>query len=232
MIQQNISLLAQQDEQLISEPGLHAGAHSASCFEAGGLLALASGEHGAIALEVLQDDMSLNLAQALQQSGGAVGGASQCLGESLDNIHEFLQQKQSRSGVDLGVIQLAQKHFSAFVSGEICGARFRGDMIKLLCDNAQSQPLPGAQGAFTPQLVELDFQPADILLLTTQQAFDALESDFVRLTLARFNDNLHMALRQLNTRAMRNGLSRKPEMLLCRIDKPAQASNPGWFKRR
>ena len=232
MIQHKINLLAQQDEQLISEPGLHRAASGALCMESNGLLALATGDNAALSLEVLQDDMALNLAQALQQSGGAVSGVTQCLSESLDNIHEFLLQKKSGGAVDLAVIQLGQKHFSAFVSGEICGARFRGDDVKLLCDNAQRQPRAGSAETFQPQMLELDFIPADILLLTTHPVFDVLEADFVRLTLARFNDNLHMALRQLNTRAMRNGLPQKPDLLLCRIDQAAQHAGSSWFKRR
>ena len=231
MISQNITLLAQQNEQLITETGLHRESDTAICMESNGLLALSRGANAALTLEVLQDDMSLNLPQAFQQSDGAIADVSHCLLESLENINEFLLQQAATGGVELGVVQLGKQHFSAWVSGDICAARFRGDNIELMCDETRQAPLVGMQNDFSPRLLELDFAAADILLLTTQKVIDALEADFVRLTLSRFNDNLHMALRQLNTRAQRNGLAGKPMLILCRIEQAQKTKGSGWFKR-
>ncbi len=234
MIQHKISLLAQQNGELLTTDGIHAGVTSALCLDsARGLLALSLGETPTIALEVLQDDMSLNMEQALQLVSGSASGVSLCLQESLDNINEFLLHKRASANpaVELGVMQLGNHQLSAYVCGSIYGARCRADQLELLCDEARIQPLPGAQATFTPQLIELDFQVNDLFLLTTEAVFNALEADFIRLTLARFNDNLHMALRQINTRAMRNGLPDKPLMMLCRIEKAEKSAGSNWFRR-
>jgi len=234
MIQHTITLLAQQNGELLSADGLYAGSNSALCLDgARGLLALSMGDSPALALEVLQDDMSLNMQQALQLVSGSASGVSLCLQESLDNINEFLYHKRTDTdqGVELGVLQLGNNQLSAYVCGAICAARWRADRLKMICDNVQDQPLPGRQPALKPQLIELDFQVDDLLLLTTQSVFNTLEADFIRLTLARFHDNLHMALRQLNTRAMRNGLAEKPLLILCRIENAIKSGGSNWFKR-
>ncbi len=234
MNRHNISLLAQQDGKSLTTDGIHAGGNNALCLDgARGLLALSTGEASTIALEVLQDDMSVNMDLALRQVTGSTSGVSLCLQESLDNINEYLRQKQadSNSALELGVIQLGNQQLSAYVCGSICAARYRAEQLEMLCDETRAQPLPGAQAHYSPRLIELDFQVDDLLLLTTARVFDTLGADFIRLTLVRFHDNLQMALRQINTRALHHGLPDKPLVILGRIEKVEKNGALNWFRR-
>jgi len=229
----SVDSLAQLEESLITSTGLQHSDAVALLIEDNGLMALAQGTQAALALEVLQDDMSINMPLALKQSANKHDAVTLCLQESLENIDEFLRRKEPKGeGVQLAVLQPSYGYFSAFVSADCCAAVLHADKLDILCDEAGNQPIAGRNSDFAAHIQQQEYRNNDLLMLARQSTFATLEADFIRVTLARFKDNLHMALRQLNTRAMRNGLTKKPVMMLCRLQGVEKSTTSGWFKRK
>lgn len=229
----SVDSLAQLEGSLITSEGLQHSEALALLIEDNGLMALAQGAQAALALEVLQDDMAINMPVALEQSANKHDAVASCLQESLENIDEFIRSKEpTGEGVQLAVVQPAYGYFNAFVSADMCVAVLHADKLDTLCDDAYNQPIVGSKNGFAAYILKQEYRNNDLLMLASRSTFSTLDADFIRVTLARFRDNLHMALRQLNTRAMRNGLAKKPVMMLCRLQGVEKSTASGWFKRK
>ncbi len=216
---------------MTATPGLQKHGLDAMLMQEIGLLAFARGQHGALALEVLQDDMSVNLPMALEQPA-ALDAARHCLLESLENINEFLLTQDGNTVTELVAVQIVGDQLIAYVSGDLCLLRFRQDQIKCLFDEQKAQTWLGVSAPLQAGLQNLELQQHDVLLLASHEVLKMIDPDFVRVTLGRFQGELNAALRQIDTRAQRNGLGRKPELLMCRIEQVLQKKSSGWFGRR
>ncbi|MBT3203809.1 MAG: hypothetical protein HN349_05780 [Gammaproteobacteria bacterium] len=208
-----------------------------------GLMVLAQGECQAEdaaaykSVEIMLDDMELNLKSTINDSSLSSSMVDRCISESLENINEYLYFQAERKaglekvdGVDLAVVQIQQNNISCCNVGSLSCLRFSGDELQVLGKDSAIDDKLGIKTALQSTIVEKDFSEGDTLLLTSPDLVSQLGHDFIRVTLSRFNDNLEMALRQINTRALRHDFEQKPVIIICRrIHTMKQSRN--WFNK-
>jgi hypothetical protein len=243
----DISYLAQTAEGQLLEQGITGSGHLALVIDSErGLIALAEGESESAnpiqAIEILTDDMQLNLpsSEKLDDKTDTLQ-ATQCLGESYENINEFLinnhaesDQHDQQKAVALAAIQFVNRKLGCAVVGEFSCLKFSGEKMVVMNElyevNLKGDRALGLRTDFQMNMTEYMVESGDIILLTTLEVMQSVGEEHIRLTLTRFPDNLEMALRQINTRASRRGLQHKPVLILARIEEPV-ASKSGWLSR-
>jgi len=240
-----ITILAQMGEKQFSETGIESdGLLVAGINHELGLLVLAAADEESYkqnsaykAIEIMMDDMSFNLSVNAGNSGKITSAVTQCMHESIDNINEYLFSQFQASalssdmgGVDLSAIQIQQNVISCCQLGEIQGFKFSDNQLSKLGAAEQDKLRLGTHNSLTVNIVEHGIRQGDILILTTEQVMTKIGEEFIRVTTSRFSDNLEMLLRQLNTRALHNGLEQNPVIILCRIER-SQTQKSGWLSR-
>ena len=178
------------------------------------------------AVEVLLDDMAVNLPKSSH--------ACECLEESFDNINDYLlslaqQQTQTEpEAVSLIALQLMPEHLALTALGDYsCLYYSEGKLEPVLQGSDQRLGI-------NPEIHSVSCQQAyvegDQLLIVKTHELGFIDQDYIRVTLARFEDNLQMSLRQISARAINQGLQDKPSLLICRMDQDAQKGS-GWLSR-
>jgi hypothetical protein len=194
-----------------------------------GLAVLAqNGEQGqdeaTLSIEILLDDMQLNLPSVLQESESA-SAAGACLKESVENINEYLLSKKMQQSpvnspvsVSLIALQFLKGQLSVLGIGDYGCLLCREQKLTSLLDSfSKKDPLLGVQTLISVRNTNTWFKTGDVVVLLHNSVLDAIGEEFVRVTLSRFADNLDMAVRQMNTRAAREGVSQKPQLIICRM---------------
>ncbi|MBC8211925.1 MAG: hypothetical protein H8E21_12755 [Gammaproteobacteria bacterium] len=237
-LNERVTLLAQLDSGLYTDSGIQSSDHQTVGIDLdAGLMVVAQGESALSrqSIEILIDDMQLNLVPQEGNKQPANYRAKLCLQESLFNIHEYLLPRLSvntasglQQRVELGILQLAENTLLCSSLGALSCLRYRDNQLLELSNRSSTKGRLGRDKTIQPFILEQDLQVGDILLLAHEHFLKEISLEFIRLTLSRFSDNLEMALRQINTRHARNGASRKPELLLCRIDQ-LMVQKRGWF---
>ncbi|RLA45891.1 MAG: hypothetical protein DRR06_05210 [Gammaproteobacteria bacterium] len=194
-----------------------------------GLIAMAEGDSQAKdtpahkAIEVLLDDIQLNLSP----DGGrttipmADSLTTFCLRESVDNINDYLfsnmdqwQPRESYKGVGLAAMLPHGKRLSYTITGDTGCFLFSDNQLIDLNASADKTTRLGLDSRIKPEVSEVEFHDGDILIMISADALNCTGSDFIRVTLSRFGDNLERVLRQINTRTKRNGLEHRPDLIL------------------
>ena len=230
-----ITMLAQTEKGQFSEQGIHSCTDQVIGINPGlGLMVLAqvdshedkTAAHKAV--EIMLDDMQLNLSSST---------AKHCLSESVDNINEYLclqaestELMYSNKGVDLSAIQIGKNGISSCSLGKLSSLKFSANELQFLGDESATQNKLGVDVSLQASIVEQGFIEGDILFMSSSTLINQLGQDFIRITLSRFNDNLEMALRQINTRAQRHGLKLIPAVIVCRRNQHIGASR-SWFNK-
>lgn len=241
----NLSIYTQLPGGLQAGSGIHE--TDLSVFgvdDTSGLMVAAQGNPGIndssarVAVEILMDDMQTNLPQFASQLKGPEGSTlvKHCMQESIDNINEYLylKKRDSRTSqpdawTSISAIQYKQGHLSYIVTGEFSCLLSSGREIVVLKQSRQGEAsILGENLAFETPVQSQAVSIGDILVIALQKDLDRIELDFMRLTLTRFQNNLDMAMRQINTRASRNGLDRLPGMIIGRVEQPSSGKS-GWL---
>lgn len=243
MIQQDyLNLIAQtEDGQIFNQGVQQSGNNVIAINRQAGLLILG---HSTIAgnesssrkaVEILLDDMALNFHSAdnteITVPSGSV--ALQSLRESFDNINEYLHHLGGKTAT-LAALQFTWKQVSCASAGNMCNLMFsKGQLHELVPDRssaADQLPQLGLSAKIDTDLSEQNLSPGDLLLMTTADVLRSVGKDHIRLTLSRFQDNLDIALRQINTRASRSGMEKKPVLILVRVEQ-STPSPKNWLDK-
>lgn len=239
-LNERVTLCAQTQNGPFAEDGLHpSGRAVMAIYSEQGLLAFAQGDStmAQLALEVLLDDMSLNLPAIDVTSSQAGSAVALCLSESLENINEYLNEQGGDSepsatdlprGLSMACLQLLGNQLSYVQTGDLCCLHYSAQRLHALADDESAAQLLGLGLSIRPVIQQTELREGDVYILTSQRFVQLITLEFLRVTLSRFSDNLEMAMRQINTRALRNGLQQKPDILLCRID-PVSANTKSWL---
>lgn len=174
-----------------------------------------------ISVEILLDDMQFNLPSVLQESESA----SECMTESLENINEYLLSKNQQQGecvknsvVSLIAVQFLHLQCSVIGIGDYHCLIFRQDELRELLPPALADENHlGVNVSMDARKADTPVNTQDVIVLLTRPVLMAIGESFIRVTLSRFAENLDMAIRQINTRVARQGLSIKPQIIICRI---------------
>lgn len=235
-----VTLFAQTKTGQITDEGIHSSGRELLGLSAElGLLVLAQGYPASaqISLEILLDDMSLNQPAIDVNSSQAGAEAALCLSESLDNINEYLNSQTDtqtddlaaeQGGVAMAAIMLLGNQLSCVQLGVLCCLRYSAEQLQAVTKESAVPDQLGQGQSIHPSILQHELVEGDIFILTTNKFVQEITLEFMRLTLSRFSDNLDMAMRQINTRALRNGLAQKPDIVLCRID-PISDSSKSWL---
>ena len=232
-LQHNLSYLVQApDGQSVTDGLLQSEQDVIAINPQNGLMTMAEGHRqqdpmALRAVEVLLDDMALNLPKS--------GLASECLEESFDNINDYLLtlaqqpgQSQAEQGVSLIALQLMPEHLALSALGGYSCLYFSEGELKLILEGGQQQL--GIDSEIKTASCQQVYAEGDQLLIVKTPDLGFIEQDYVRVTLARFEDNLQMSLRQISARAVNQGLQDKPSLLICRVHQDAQKGS-GWLSR-
>ncbi len=243
-LKDSISIVAQSENGLFSDTGIQYFANDVVGINPHlGLMMLSRSDNEGLqskaykSIEIMMDDMQLNLTAKITKSRFSGSLASRCLSESLDNINEYLcfqspstAPSDVNKGVDLSAIQIEKNSFSSCSIGNLRCLHFSGNELKILATSSPAQKKLGIDTSFKPNVVELEFAEGDIVMLLSAALIKDLGLDFIRVTLSRFKENLEMIIRQINTRALQNGLKQKPVMIICYKDK-AIVERRNWFNK-
>ncbi len=184
-------------------------------------------------IEILLDDMSLNL-PGISDNRHQGGDANRCLKESIDNINEYLVSQSmtnslvGKDGIELVATQVQKNFLNCFQTAKFSSLQFSANRLQNLLKDKPSPVVLGLHAALDPEVTAVTLESGDILLLTSVKDMQLIGEEFLRVTLSRFSDNLEMLLRQINTRALHNGLKDKPVVALCRLDKVLEEQR-GWL---
>jgi len=243
-LKESIKLVAQLGNELFSEKSIQVFANDVVGInpELGLMVLAASSNQGdsttaSKSVEIMLDDMQLNLNSTRQDSPHIASVVSRCISESLENINEYLYFQAQRStsietdrGVDLSVIQILPNTISCGNIGNLnCVLFSNSEMVKLNNESMAEQKL-GIKSSLQSKIIEHDFAVGDILILSAPELMSRLGEEFIRVTLSRFDENLEMAIRQINTRALHHGFKHKPTLILCRKIHSIEASR-SWFNK-
>ena len=212
-----------------------------------GLMAISSSHPGGteasparMAMEILLDDMRTNIPQFLDEIADSKNSDQgvNCLQESLNNINEYLYgqvgaQYDSTSVVatQLSAFQYLNGYLSYILGAGIKCLLLRNKELKEL-SNVYSH-LAGALGEkplLESRVEDVALAKDDILFIASVGDISTIEEEFIRLTLSRFPENLHTALRQINTRASRKGMKDIPGIIVCRINQETGLKR-GWIDK-
>lgn len=243
-LKDSISIIAQTENGQFSENGIqYVDSNVIGVNSQLGLMVLTSGESQGEqaaafkAVEIMMDDMQLNLTSKNSKSKYQGSIALRCMTESLDNINEYLYshsetdiQLKQPAGVDLAAVQILQNVISSCSVGGLQCLKFSDNKLQVLSDDSKAEDKLGIETSFKPDIVEQAFTEGDIVVLLASSLIKELGQEFIRLTLSRFNENLEMALRQINTRALKNGLKHKPNMIICRKNQVVEERR-SWFQK-
>ena len=240
--QDDLTIVAQMPDHKDLQPGIHENADQVIGLEPDlGLIAISTSPLGTessparVAMGILMDDMQTNIPQIKSQmaDNGRASLGADCLQESLENINEYLyDQTASRFDTtqstitNITALQYLNGHLSFVIaSGEKC-LLFRNNKLKSISDTV-SRPLGGKPNYNSKVLYEA-MSLGDILFIAAIDDINTLETDFIRLTLSRFPENLDMVLRQLNTKISRTGARQIPSVVVCRINQETSLKR-GWI---
>lgn len=240
----SISILAQTDEGLFLDNGIRHDTCNVIGIDADlGLMVLASGESQTAssptykAVEIMMDDMQLNLSASQDKTWPAVSIASLCLTESIDNINEYLcprvyadSSSDSNQGVELLAVQFFEDAMSCCNIGSMQCLIFSDNKLRFSGSENEPQLKLGISSSIETEIPEYKYIADDVILLLSSGLLEILDFEFIRMTLSRFSENLDMALRQINTRAMQNGLKQKPFIIICKINQLEEKPR-SWFAR-
>ncbi len=243
-LKQSITIVAQIDNEQFSDKNIQVFAHDAVGInpQLGLMVLAASADQGdsdaaAKSVEIMLDDMELNLKPTRQESRHIASEVSRCIAESLENINEYLCFQTERiasietdRGINLSVIQIQPNSISCGNIGNLNCVLFSNNEIVMLNNDPVAEQKLGVNTSLQSKITEHDFVVGDILILSSPELMTQLGEDFVRVTLTRFNDNLEMAIRQINTRALHHGFKHKPTLILCRKTHSIEASR-SWFSK-
>ena len=230
-----IKILVQTEIGQFSESGIQlSGPQVVGINQETGLIILAQGitqgEQSSAhkCIEIMLDDMALNLPVAADESG-QFGSVAVCMSESLENINEYLYAQLNElesagkaNEVELAAIQVYRNSISCCDVGALNCLLFSDNKLSVLEDGDSTDQKLGVDPSFKPAISRQDFNPGDIVLVLSSALLNSLSHEFIRVTLSRFHENLEMALRQINTRAMQNGMNVKPTLVICRMSHPVE----------
>jgi len=243
-LKESIDIVAQLGNEHFSEKNIQVDANNVVGInpELGLMvLAVSSSQSNSTAasksVEIMLDDMELNLRSTRKDSRQNTSVVSRCISESLDNINEYLCFQAERGastetdrGVNLSVIQIQPNTISCGNIGNLNCVLFSNSEIVMLTNESMMEQKLGIKTSLESKIIEQDFAVGDILILSTPELMTQLGKDFIRITLSRFNENLEMAIRQINTRALHHGFKHKPTLILCRKIRSIEASR-SWFNK-
>jgi len=243
-LKESIELVAQLGNEQFSDKNIQVAENEAVGInpELGLMvLAVSSSQNDSTAasksVEIMLDDMELNLKSTSQDSRHIASEVSRCISESLDNINEYLCFQAERNasfetdrGVDLSVIQIQPDTISCGNIGNLNCVLFSNNEIVMLNNESMAEQKLGINTSIESKIIEQDFAVGNILMLSAPELMTQLGEDFIRVTLSRFNENLEMAIRQINTRALHHGFKHKPALILCRKIHSIEASR-SWFNK-
>ena len=230
--QDDLTIVAQMPDHKGLQPGIHESADQVIGLEPDlGLIAISTSPLGIessparIVMEILMDDMQTNIPQLKSQmaDNGRASLGADCLQESLENINEYLyDQTASRfdttqpANANITVLQYLNGHLSFVIgSGEKC-LLFKNNKLESISD-AISSPL-GGKPNYNSKVLQTTMSLGDILFIAATDDINALEEDFIRMTLSRFPESLDTVLRQLNTKISRTSARQIPHIIVCRIN--------------
>jgi len=183
-------------------------------------------------IEIMLDDMSFNLSAQTKLTSDQI---SNCLHESVENINDYLLEHNqlnaediSTKGISLTAIQLNPRGIHCCMHGDTCCLKLSNDSLEFLGSKVSKAKSLGINSALTFTISEHAMDMNDILFLSSYSLVDELGQDFIRMTLARFTDNLYMAIRQINARATQKNILPHASFLLCRKTS-ATTENKSWF---
>jgi len=199
-----------------------------------GLMAISTSKPGIevsparMSMEILLDDMRTNIPQFdadITESKFSALGVN-CLQESLDNINEYLY---SQVGVEYDSTTMVATQLSAFqyLNGYLSYVLGVGIRCLLIRNNDLhelsnvSSHLAGALGErpmFESRVEQKELRKGDIIFIAASGDINTIEEEFIRITLSRFPQNLDTALRQINTKVSRKGMTQIPGIILCRVN--------------
>ena len=242
-LKDSINILAQTENGSFTETGIHnTSRHVVGVEQKLGLIILTQGNSQDFnqpaykSVEIMLDDMELNLSAKIKSSQLSGFAASQCMSESLENINEYLCSQSANSetvdetnGVELAAIQIHQSSISYCSVGKVNCLVFNDNLgLQVLAVDNSAQEKLGIETSLQAEVAEHDVVVGDIVVLLPSDLLNLLTPDFIRITLSRFNQNLEMALRQINTRALQNDLPEKPTIALCRVNQMTEKKR-SWF---
>ena len=237
--QHNLTISAQMPDQMNFANDIYECAEFVAGIDQDiGLMAISTSKPGIevsparTAMEILLDDMRINIPQfaedATESKFSALG--VNCLQESLDNINEYLY---NQVGVEFDSTAAVATQLSAFqyINGYLSYVLGSGVRCLLLRNNDlnelsnASSHLAGALGErpmFESRVEQEELSLGDILFIAASGDINSIGEDFIRITLSRFPQNLDTALRQINTKANRKGMTKIPGIILCRVNQETQ----------
>ena len=196
-----------------------------------------------LALEILQDDIQINLssreyAQATNYEKHVL--ATHCIQESFENINDYLISQgnsapaSARHGVALSVLQVLHGECSFIHADEHCCLHFSEGKLNNLTqadsDDGDSKTLLGVSDNLNIKVKQLTLASSDLLITCTHELLQCVTEEFLRVTVSRFLESPDMLLRQINSKAQRNGMQGKPLLIIVAI-KMVDEKPKGWFGR-
>lgn len=246
----SVNILAQVSEgELISEGMSGHGSQRVAINNAFSFFGLAedkgdpTGQSAHLALEILLDDIQTNLSsreyeQATEYEKHVQG--TQCIEESFENINDYLitqgtnQSSVEKRGVALSVLQVIHGECSFIHADEHCCLHFReGKLMNLSQINSSDddpKTLLGITETLHIKINQLSMTSNDLLLSCSHDLFHYVTEDFLRVTLSRFMESPEMAMRQITSKAQRNGMQGKPLLIMVAVKKAAEKPK-SWFGR-
>jgi len=242
VIQQDLTIAAQMPGHKDLKPGIHESTNQVIGLVPDiGLIAISTSllstesVSAGIAMEILMDDMQTNIPQLKSQMNAVNTGhpGTNCLQESLENINEYLYEQTvsrfdtSQSTIaNITALQYLNGHLSFIIGSKEKCLLFKNNKLKSISDLV-SKPL-GGNPDYNTKVLHETMALGDILFVAAIDDINALEEDYIRLTLSRFPENLDMVLRQLNTKISRAGRRQIPTIIVCRINQECSLKK-GWI---
>lgn len=237
----NFEITGQLSGQLISEAPLQQANNLVLGLQKEiGLIVLASNTHSndqsaaKKTVEIMLDDMEFNISQHLSEGQIKQSIASNCLHESLENINEyFIEQYQStsddtlRRGISITALQVHNKGISCCMHGNLSSYKLSDESFDMLGSKVAMAKSLGINPSLTYSINEQTLNINDLILLCNNTFIDQLGAEFIRMTLSRFNDNLYMAIKQINARVDKKNLSTEHSFVLIR--KINEDAKKRWF---
>ncbi|MCP3850506.1 MAG: hypothetical protein GY694_09750, partial [Gammaproteobacteria bacterium] len=143
-----------------------------------------------------------------------------------DNINEYLYSqvgKQYDSTAEVATQLSAFQYLNGLLS-YVLGAGIRAFILnnnKLKELSNEFSHLSGALGEkpmFESRVESTALMEGDILFIASSGDINTIGEEFIRITLSRFPKDLEIALRQINTKVARKGVSQIPGIILCRLE--------------
>lgn len=201
-----------------------------------------AGKMAGLALEILLDDVQTNLSsreytQASSYEKHVLG--TRCIEESFENINDFLLSQGGaasgdRRGLALSALQVVQGECSFIHADEHCCLHFHdGKLMNLSQINRSDddrKTLLGVGETLHIKVNQLSMTSSDLLLSCGCELFRYVPEDFLRVTLSRFMENPEMAMRQITSKAQRNGMQGRPLLIIVTLQNTNEKSK-SWFGR-